>query len=49
MKRWINIINGYIEEKNEEGKASATQNTSNSEKASTDENVNINMEFLDLI
>ena len=46
-----NIINGYVEEiKNEEGKASAYPEIQViQKKASTDENVNINMEFLDLI
>ena len=42
-----NIINGYVEEiKNEEGKASAYPEIQViQKKASTDENVNINMEF----
>lgn len=45
-----NIINGYVEEiKNEEGKASAYPEIQViQKKASTDENVNINMEFLGL-
>ena len=45
-----NIINGYVEEiKNEEGKASAYPEIQViQKKAGTDENVNINMEFLGL-
>ena len=45
-----NIINGYVEEiKNEEGKASAYPEIQViQKKASTDENVNINMEFFGL-
>lgn len=45
-----NIINGYVEEiKNEEGKASAYPEIQViQKKASSDENVNINMEFLGL-
>lgn len=45
-----NIINGYVEEiKKEEGKASAYSEIQViQKKASTDENVNINMEFLGL-
>ena len=45
-----NIINGYVEEiKNEEGKASAYPEIQIiQKKASTDENVNINMEFFGL-